>query len=300
MTENTSIKHIVISGGGISGLVAYGALRETNKRGIWNINNIETIYGTSAGSIIGTMLALKFEWDVLDDYLIQRPWQNIVKLNMYNIIDSFHKRGVFDIKVIEDVFTPLFGALEIPISVSMLEFYEKTKIEMHFFSTEINEFVAVDLSYKTHPEWRMVDAIYASSCLPILFTPFCREDKYYVDGGIFLNYPLEPCSRLVEDKAEILGFCNRHNKAVNLVLNQESTLFDSIVLILQKTVKNIVMHKPVIEGVNQIELETHMISIYDIFNMVSSMEERERLIKKGVDTVETFFPALSTGNPVNL
>ena len=46
------IKHLVLSGGGVVGFSFYGLLRETNKKGLWDISNIETIYGTSVGSII--------------------------------------------------------------------------------------------------------------------------------------------------------------------------------------------------------------------------------------------------------
>ena len=43
------IKHIVLSGGGQSIFTFYGVIKESNERGLWNISNIESIYGTSAG-----------------------------------------------------------------------------------------------------------------------------------------------------------------------------------------------------------------------------------------------------------
>lgn len=52
LTSSKKIEHIVMSGGGIVGLSFYGILRESNKRGKWDINNIKTIYGTSVGSIL--------------------------------------------------------------------------------------------------------------------------------------------------------------------------------------------------------------------------------------------------------
>ena len=53
-----TIKHIVIPGGGGTGFIAYGALKESHNRGIWNIENIESIYGTSAGAIIAIFIAI--------------------------------------------------------------------------------------------------------------------------------------------------------------------------------------------------------------------------------------------------
>ena len=57
------------------------------------------------------------------------------------------------------------------------EFYEINKIDLHIFSTELNKFETVDFSHKTHPDWRIIDVIYCSSALPIVFSPYMKEDK---------------------------------------------------------------------------------------------------------------------------
>ena len=86
------IKHLVISGGGVYGLSALGALNHLSENGYWNINNIESIYGTSIGAIISTILALKYEWPILQNYIINRPWEKTFKFDMYSIINSFQKK----------------------------------------------------------------------------------------------------------------------------------------------------------------------------------------------------------------
>ena len=72
------IKHIVICGGGPTGLLSYGALKYLAQQGFWTHDNVETIYGTSVGALIGAMLCLKHEWTTLDDYLIKRPWEKVI------------------------------------------------------------------------------------------------------------------------------------------------------------------------------------------------------------------------------
>ena len=54
--NNHIIKHIVLSGGGVSGFSEYGVLRESHNSGFWNINNIKSIYGTSSGSIVSIFI----------------------------------------------------------------------------------------------------------------------------------------------------------------------------------------------------------------------------------------------------
>ena len=93
MTENKFsnttpiIKHIVCSGGGVAGFTFYGILKEANKQGIWDIENIETMYGTSVGSIVNTILSLKYDWKDIDDYLMKRPWDMVYNVNMYSFFE---------------------------------------------------------------------------------------------------------------------------------------------------------------------------------------------------------------------
>ena len=46
------IKHIVINGGGPSGLLSYGALKYLFENDFVNIENIKSIYGTSIGEYL--------------------------------------------------------------------------------------------------------------------------------------------------------------------------------------------------------------------------------------------------------
>ena len=88
-----TIKHIVISGGGPLGFRYLGALEKLEKENFWKIDNIESIYATSIGAIIGVFLGLKYDWDTLNKYLIERPWHDAIKVNAKQIFDSyFNKR----------------------------------------------------------------------------------------------------------------------------------------------------------------------------------------------------------------
>ena len=82
MTE-TPIKHIVISSGGPAGHMMYSILRTLNVKGVWNMKDIKSIYGSSIGSYIAIILALRYDWDVIDDYLIKRPWEKIFTSSLF-------------------------------------------------------------------------------------------------------------------------------------------------------------------------------------------------------------------------
>jgi predicted acylesterase/phospholipase RssA len=77
MNPDPTIKHLVISSGGPAGHMMYSILRTLNLKGVWDIKDIKSIYGSSIGSFIAIIIALRYEWEVMDDYLIKRPWEKI-------------------------------------------------------------------------------------------------------------------------------------------------------------------------------------------------------------------------------
>lgn len=281
--NETKIKHLVISGGGVIGFSFYGLLRETEKEGIWNIHDIQTIYGTSVGSIIGVFLALKYDWETLDNYLIKRPWHNVYKFSMDSLFLAFHTKGLLDKKIIEDTFSPLFKGKDIDIHVSLKEFYEITNIELHIFSTDINTFNLIDFSYKTHPEWSVIDAVYCSCSLPILFQPIIKNNICYCDGGFIANYPVKQCIENGAIPSEIFGMSRNSIFDETSKITENSTLIDYILNLLYKTIDKVLNHKKDYIIKKEVFIKCPPLSIYDIYETASSMEKRLELIAKGVE-----------------
>ena len=104
-----TIKHIVISGGGTSGINALGILQHLEKEKYWSIDNIESIFSSSIGSVIAVLLCLKIQnWDIINDYIILRPWNKTYKISLNMIFDSFSKKGIFNEDIITTFFKPFF------------------------------------------------------------------------------------------------------------------------------------------------------------------------------------------------
>ena len=82
------IKHLVISGGGPSVFRTLGAIYELNKRNNINLNEIKSIYGTSAGAVIGLLVSLNFDVDTIYDYMIKRPWIDVFNVKIRTITRS--------------------------------------------------------------------------------------------------------------------------------------------------------------------------------------------------------------------
>lgn len=284
--ESTRIKHIVCSGGGVTGFAFYGAIKESYNQGLWHIDNIKTIYGTSVGSIFAVILTLKYDWDTLDDYLIKRPWQNVFKFNLYSIFESLQRRGIFGRETIVDLFLPLFNGKDLSIDITMLEFYELTQIEVHMFATDINIFQITDISYKTHPNWKVVDAVYSSCAIPIIFSPFFKDNSCYCDGGLLTNYPLEECINNGAAPEEVIGLCHIYNSEHIETVSSDSSLLDYVMTIIKKLLGARLSAKSY-NIANEFCISSPSISIYDIVNTTSDINERIRLIQQGIDCVKT-------------
>ena len=296
--EENPIKHIVISGGCIWGLYEYGALRELYEKGFWNINNIESIYGTSVGAFIAVILALKMDFQTIDTYIIERPWEQVFKQNSYNLLETYDNRGVFHKHVFYDVFSPLFKSCDIEMSCTMSEFYDKTGIEIHIYVTELNAFEAVDISYKTHPDWNVIEAVYASCSIPTIFSPIIYDDKCYIDGGFFNNYPLKKCLENVEDKDTILGISigtSVDEDDVKTIITKESTFLDFTSVLLNRIIKNIIFSN---EDAGIIKHEicffTQVTTLDSILKIVSSKDERRTMIESGAEKGRDYYNAVCT------
>ena len=288
------IKHIVCSGGGLIGFSFYGVIREAHKKGLWKLEDIESMYGTSVGSIFSVLLSLNYDWETMDSFLIRRPWQNVFKFNMYSVLESFTKRGIFDIQTITDMLAPAFHGKDIPMNITMKEFYELTKIEIHIFATDLTKFEMVDISYKTHPEWKVVDAVYCSSSVPIIFSPHLIEDKCYCDGGLILNYPINVCLENEANPDEILGLNLAAFSDNDIIkIDKESSLLDYAIMLFNRLIKVVLKSNSSIHVTpikHEFILKNPPLSIYDILNATSNIEERHRLINEGVNLVNSRYP----------
>ena len=277
-----TIKHIVCSGGGVTGFSFYGALKHANQCGVWDFQHLCSLYGTSIGSLLCVVIALNYDWETLDNYFIKRPWHNLYKMDMYVLLETFNRKGIFEHKVIEETLSPLFRGKDIPVDITMRDFFELTNIDIHIFAVELNRFDIVDFSHKTHGGWRVIDAVYCSCAVPVIFAPFFKDDGCYSDGGILLDYPINTCIKNGAVPDEILGIvrkCNNENRVC-----KESTMFDYILHLANKTHENMLINmNNNCEILHEIIVPAMPITIDSICDAAVNMEQRILLIDAGID-----------------
>ena len=280
--KNTeSIKHLVISGGGILGFSYYGILKESNKQKLWNYKDILTMYGTSIGAILATILCLQYDWQILDEYLINRPWQKVFHYDLNAIFNCVQNNGIYERILTEQIFSPLLLGKDINKNVNMIDFYNKTQIELHIMITDVNHFKLVDISYKTHPKWLLIDAIHASCSIPILFQPICLDGILYCDGGFCTNYPVEACIQNGANPTDILGINAEwvNNEDIDLTM---FSLFDYVLYLLNQVLQKL-LYIATTKNKYTFLLPSDNRSLINIANVANNRETRQELIQQGID-----------------
>jgi NTE family protein len=287
-----TIKHLILSGGGPIMIQLLGAIQHLEANNFIDFKNIESIYGTSAGAIIGVLICLKYDWVTINDYIIKRPWQDVFKINVEKIFESYSKKGIFDSKTIEKCFKPLLDAKDISMEITLEEFYKYSNIELHFFSFEINDFKIDDISHLTHPNLPLITAIQMTCSLPILVSPVCLDNKIYIDGGIVCNYPLKYCIDSGKNIDEILGFKNQYDNEKKSHINSESTLLDFIMFFLFKVIYSLNTDglQPSIK--HEFLCKTDKMNIEMLKTSLNNMDVRKQIFNNGIEDATNFLAKL--------
>jgi predicted acylesterase/phospholipase RssA len=294
--DRPKIRHLVLSGGGGTGFAYYGALRESHKDGFWNINEIESIHGVSGGSAFAFLMVMSkhISWDDLNDYCIKRPWETVFGFSANKILNAYSNVGICGREAIEMVVSPVLSAVDLPLNITMQEFYDFIGIEMHCYTTNLTTYKLIDVSYKTHPNWTLVDAIYSSCALPLLFRPNNINGEIYVDGGFLCNYPLQYCMEQVDNPDEIFGINKlgivskpQNQTAISLggsktETNDYGNIVDYLLDVIEKTVKKLVVE--ITQSKYTMEIHDTVTSAWEVYEAVKTKESRTAKIQYGVDT----------------
>ena len=124
-----TIKHLVISGGGPIGMSYLGALEHLHDEGFWKIENIQSIYATSIGTMLAVTFALKYDWETINTYFIDRPWNDLFKLTGKQIVELYTKKGLFDSSYTDKILKPLLEAKDLSLSCSIPGIFVPTFID---------------------------------------------------------------------------------------------------------------------------------------------------------------------------
>jgi len=299
-----TIEYIALPGGGLDFFIFYGLIKHLNIAKLYDINNIKAIYGTSCGSILGLLLLLKLDWEVLDTYIIYRPWNKLFEISPDTLFNCISNKGLLTIDCFYLFFEPLFKTLGYELSITFAELYKKTNIDFNVFSTEYDTLTLAIFNKTNTPHLSVIEACYMSSTLIPLFQPKSLDNKYYIDGGVILNNPvtylLEQQITDINDALLCIidiSYCKK-KKITNFNvdnINKDSNLINFVLSLVLRLSNRI--HDNLFKNTESLKKIKHTINIsstikqHDINNWMNCIEDpniREGYIKKGIEYAELF------------
>ena len=294
-----TIKHLVLSGGGPTGLITYGAVSHLAKKGFWHLNDIESIYGCSIGGYMGVVCTMGYNWEWLDDYFIKRPWEKLVASSAISLMDVFEEKGLVNEHFFTDAIIPLLHAKDLSEHITLAEFYAYNKIDIHLYSTNINADILekIDISHSTHPSLTLIKALRMTMAFPLIFQPIYEDGGCYIDGGLLNNFPLNDCiNRNHSDKDhrnEILAFKNiwATNK---YCINEKSSILDYFLLIMKKIQATLDTERIQEEIKNTVRCVIEDLNNFDKWwKALSSEEMRGKIVESGHKHADVFINSLT-------
>ena len=287
-----TIKHLVLSGGAYKGFYTIGALKYLNDNKFYELENIETMYGTSVGALVAAILCLKLNWDDLYEYCINKPWEKAFKFSVESLLDIINKKGFIKQEFIDGIFENLLKGAGLHKNITLKQLYDYSNIDLYIFVTNLTKFELERFSHKTHPDMLLLDAIYMTCSLPFVFQPKYVDNICYIDGGVINPYPMNICIKDLEEinpdinKNEILGF-----KIVDdeLELGEEkSSIFQFGFYMVYRLIKENYNYLYKEKLPHELIIPSSLMSTETAKKIIISKEERTKLLNQGEKYAKLF------------
>jgi len=163
------------------------------------------VYGTSVGALLGLFVVLRYDFSIIADFFIKRPWHKVISFEFEDVVQMIQNNGYMDTFFIEDIMTRLITAMDLSEDITLQELYDLTHIHFFIYSTKVNTFEPIVFCHDSYPSLSVKTAVMMSCALPPIFKPILYNGEYYMDGGIFCNYAINHCLERYPNKEETLG-----------------------------------------------------------------------------------------------
>ena len=198
------ITHLVLSGGGMKGVMFIGALRHLYLENLHK--NITHISANSIGTIIGLMVAFKLSIEEMEQILYDmKDDSNLCFIPIKNYIRFFTEYGFFSIELFMGHLTKLINKKypEMGDDITFKELSKRFGINLYISTTNINRCENSIFSIDDTPDISVYRASEASMSIPLLFKPIKIDGEYYYDGALTNNFPIKIFTNV--PKENILG-----------------------------------------------------------------------------------------------
>lgn len=253
--------NLVLSGSGARLPVFVGALQAFRDAGI----KVNQVVGSSGGSIVGALHCCGVSLSEMEDIIVGTDYSQFVSLGWSKLL-AFPFRGYLNSSFLFKEFLRMYLGDKMFIDAPNLS----------VLVTDLCNGETDICNAKTTPALRVVDAVYASAAIPLVFQYEKLPDTIWVDAGLRYNFALD---FFKDDKRPTFGvklrsdYCKAKNPSVSEVLS--ATISNMIDASDRKHIEDATYSMFV-------EVNTKHVSTLDF---AASKDTKRWLEKQGYDTV---------------
>jgi NTE family protein len=179
-------KNLALQGGGVWGITYAGAIAELDRLGV--LQHIERVAGTSAGSIVALLVALRYTGEEIHQVIEALDYSKF--LDGGKIDQVARQYGYYKSNFASELFR---GWVQEKLGAEGATFTDLTDAggrDLKVYATNLNTRQIFEFSQYKTPNVALVDAVRASMSVPLFFTAVEIEKRIYVDGGAVFDYPI--------------------------------------------------------------------------------------------------------------
>lgn len=285
---------LALSGGGAKGMAHIGVIEALKDYGI----NIDYIAGTSSGSIIASLYAAGYTpKEILD--LVNHNKDKIIDLDKkigFKLIGSLLKQKVsikgfikgnnlekllrktLKEKQVEDI-----SDVKMPLAVPIVDL---TTGEIVYYWNRNTRMSVIEDSqlYDDEPSYlekgELASVVRASCSVPGVFVPKLIDDKYYIDGGVRVNTPVDILRKMGAEKIIAVTFdCNKNTGfGIQNVIGISTQAF------------NIMTHDNNFDEVETADVNIRLclnnVSLLDLSNSTNVAKRGYNIVARNIDTIK--------------
>ena len=179
-------ENIALQGGGVWGSAYAGAFEELERLGV--LSGIRRVAGTSAGSMAGLLLALRYTSAEINEILHTlnyAKFQDGGKVNQILRQYGYYK-GNFASQLFRSWIYQKLGSEEATFN----DLIAAGGLDLRVYAINLNAGQIHEFSQRKTGDVPLASAVRASISMPFFFTATEINQEIYVDGGAVFDYPL--------------------------------------------------------------------------------------------------------------
>lgn len=184
--------NILITGGGIKGIIMLGIIKQLSKYKL--LKNLNKYMGLSVGSIICLLLIIDYSTEELYKFINSFDFKVILKKTSFNNItyidNLINNYGILNINNLKYTIEKLLKYKNIDKNITFKELYDITNKELIIGISCLTTCKTEYCNYINTPNFKIIDIISISCNIPLFFTPINFNNKLYLDGGFYNNLPI--------------------------------------------------------------------------------------------------------------